>query len=206
MNKNLQYLRTDRAIINAFLELMKTKPFEKITVQDILDEAMVNRSTFYAHFRDKYDIAEQLQTRYVDELRKTIIEAKEKNPVKYSEINQFTTAYFIKNRTTLKALMKIKTEQIDIISEWNKLVRDEYLIASNSPNADLEANMYANIATGFLTCYIEKDNLSSDYPELFLEVFLNVVLKILTIDDDTEVKEMLTRRIIQKNSAKKRRG
>lgn len=35
---------------------MKDKPLQKITVRDITRQAMVNRSTFYAHFKDKYDL------------------------------------------------------------------------------------------------------------------------------------------------------
>jgi AcrR family transcriptional regulator len=33
---------------------------------------MVNRFTFYLHFKDKYEIAEKLQTYYVDELKRTL--------------------------------------------------------------------------------------------------------------------------------------
>lgn len=51
-------MRTDKAIINAFLTLCSRKGFEQMTIKDILDEAPVSRNTFYAHYRDKYDVAE----------------------------------------------------------------------------------------------------------------------------------------------------
>ena len=53
MQENPQFLRTDKAIKQALIHLLKTKSFEKITVQDILDETPVTRSTFYKHFHDK---------------------------------------------------------------------------------------------------------------------------------------------------------
>src|SRR5258708_12868863 len=42
----------------AFVELVATKPFQSITIQDIADRAMVNRATFYDHFTDKYALIE----------------------------------------------------------------------------------------------------------------------------------------------------
>lgn len=47
---------TKRAIINSFTELLKDKPFEKITVSDITAECGISRMTFYYHFHDIYDM------------------------------------------------------------------------------------------------------------------------------------------------------
>jgi len=44
------------ALGDALITLMREKPFEDITVQDVLDHAGVSRSTFYHHFRDKEDL------------------------------------------------------------------------------------------------------------------------------------------------------
>jgi AcrR family transcriptional regulator len=41
---------------DALVELVQEKPFDSITVQDVLDRAGVSRSTFYAHYRDKDDL------------------------------------------------------------------------------------------------------------------------------------------------------
>lgn len=41
---------------NALVELMLEKPFDDITVQNILDRADVGRSTFYDHYTDKEDL------------------------------------------------------------------------------------------------------------------------------------------------------
>ncbi|MBE9474579.1 MAG: TetR/AcrR family transcriptional regulator [Chloroflexi bacterium] len=47
-------LRTRKLIESSFLELLEEEDFQSITIQDITDRATINRSTFYAHFDDKY--------------------------------------------------------------------------------------------------------------------------------------------------------
>lgn len=57
MNKNdLRVRKTRAALYNALLKSMEEKPFEDIRVSDICNKALINRSTFYAHFEDKYDL------------------------------------------------------------------------------------------------------------------------------------------------------
>jgi AcrR family transcriptional regulator len=48
--------RTRDVLGDALVELMHKKPFEDITVQQVLDRAHVGRSTFYTHFRGKDDL------------------------------------------------------------------------------------------------------------------------------------------------------
>ncbi len=48
--------RTRDALGDALVELIQEKPFDTITVQDVLDRAGVGRSTFYLHFSNKDDL------------------------------------------------------------------------------------------------------------------------------------------------------
>lgn len=48
--------RTRRALHGALMSLILRKGYEAITVQDIIDEADVGRSTFYAHYTGKEDL------------------------------------------------------------------------------------------------------------------------------------------------------
>ena len=48
--------KTREALGDALVALMQEKPFDSITVQDLLDRANVGRSTFYSHFSDKEDL------------------------------------------------------------------------------------------------------------------------------------------------------
>ena len=48
--------RTRDALGDALIALMQEKPFDTITVQNVLDSAHVSRSTFYTHYSDKDDL------------------------------------------------------------------------------------------------------------------------------------------------------
>lgn len=56
MKEDLRIKRTHKLLSEALILLMSEKPFEKITVVDICEKAMVHRATFYAHFADKYEL------------------------------------------------------------------------------------------------------------------------------------------------------
>lgn len=53
-------LKTKCAIKAAFIELKSKKELNQITVKDLCDKANINKSTFYTHYKDIYDLSEQL--------------------------------------------------------------------------------------------------------------------------------------------------
>lgn len=60
-NMDLRVKKTRSSIINAFLQLRAKKPLERITVKELADLAEINKATFYLHYKDIYDLSEQLE-------------------------------------------------------------------------------------------------------------------------------------------------
>ena len=55
-NTDLRVIKTRNNLFNSLATLMKDKSFEEIKVSDICNEALINRSTFYSHYQDKYEL------------------------------------------------------------------------------------------------------------------------------------------------------
>lgn len=73
MPQDRRVRKSQAAIRHAFIDLLHKYDLEQITVQQISDLADVNRSTFYTHYIDKYDLLEKMEDEQVEIIR-TFIE------------------------------------------------------------------------------------------------------------------------------------
>ncbi len=78
-NRNAR--RTRALIEGAFLELMKEKPYTKISVREITEKADINRSTFYLHYQDVYDLLNKIETRITEDIKETIFQIRREDYV-----------------------------------------------------------------------------------------------------------------------------
>lgn len=74
VNKNDRRVRkTKKAFRDALAELMMEKELRNITVQELADRADIHRATFYTHYKDIYDLYEQLENIVVKELSEILV-------------------------------------------------------------------------------------------------------------------------------------
>ena len=71
--------RTRARLGSALVALIHEKPFNDVTVQEVLDRASVGRSTFYLHFRNKNDLLLSQLEMFLDTMSTTLSNRKEES-------------------------------------------------------------------------------------------------------------------------------
>lgn len=198
MSDNPQFKRTDKAIVMALISLLKRKPFEKITVQDILEETPVTRATFYAHYRDKYEIAEKMMDSFLQ--RRDRIRADIAHSTRPS--HEIMSGAFEFDQDFTKALLKIHTDRVDFRKIMAEELENEYLQGSSSPNKAVEAKIFAQAYVELYISFITADapNNSAEYA---YSIFIQVAASLLHLQNDKETLAFLEHRVSQKFSKHK---
>ncbi len=66
---------TKLAIRESLIELMQDQPISKISVKMLCEAADINRSTFYAHYRDQYDLLKAIQQEIIADVKAQVFSA-----------------------------------------------------------------------------------------------------------------------------------
>ena len=63
MQESNKRLKTKRTIENAMVQLLIEQPFDQISTVKLAEKAGISRSSFYTHYKDKYDMIEHYQSK-----------------------------------------------------------------------------------------------------------------------------------------------
>ena len=63
MQESNKRLKTKRTIENAMVQLLMEQPFDQISTVKLAEKAGISRSSFYTHYKDKYDMIEHYQSK-----------------------------------------------------------------------------------------------------------------------------------------------
>ncbi len=94
---DLRLIKTERAIINAFIELRSKKELEKISVKELCALACINKSTFYSHYKDIYELADAIENEVVASIMRNILHPEyiTENPKEFTK--ELFLAFFAQN-------------------------------------------------------------------------------------------------------------
>ena len=67
-NIDRRILKSQKAIQNAFLEMLLKDGFDMITIKELTEKAYISRKTFYLHYVDKYDLLNAVVNKHLEEL------------------------------------------------------------------------------------------------------------------------------------------
>jgi len=123
---DLRIQKTYKALTEAFLQLLKTKRFESITVNELCEVAMVRRATFYKHFADKYEFFTFFVQCVQSEFRKNaaLTESGDGGVSPYIEIIRFAFDFMDENEALVHSVMESSAFPVllDLVSE--QIIRD----------------------------------------------------------------------------------
>lgn len=118
---DLRIRKTYKALCDAFVTILEKKRFDDLTVNELCDEAMIRRATFYKHFADKYDFFSFFIRQKQDQF---ISQAKEETPPNgiYAYtlyLTQRSILYFKEHESLIQNILKsdMSASPLDIFNE-----------------------------------------------------------------------------------------
>jgi AcrR family transcriptional regulator len=139
---------------NSLVELMRRHPLSKISVKLLCETADINRSTFYAHYTDQYDLLRQLEQEVIVELEKHISKDDfSKHTSQTVEALNQIMIYIAKNADLFKILL---SENGD-----STFQRKIMLLAQQKTITDLRNDQFMDPRTSeYLQCFVTTGALS----------------------------------------------
>ena len=152
MNKNdLRYKRTDSIIRSSFKEMLERQPFSEITINDIADAAMINRSTFYLHYNDKNTLVADV----MDEYKRVIYDPFARGDGNFKENFADGERFVKRNRMLLAAIFELRAEPDGIMlkDQFFELLTRKYALLHrecDDPQVAIEAKVYAAAGIAYI--------------------------------------------------------
>lgn len=174
---DLRKKRTKQSIINAFLELRSKKALEKITVKELSELAFINKATFYSHYKDIYDLSEQLENETIDRVLTNIAQPEELI-TKPKEASEALAVAFISQSKLINILFSNNRTSILVNRLENKLKAHIFSIYPEYKN-DLKWDIILTflIQGGFYTYLSHSEQASPNY---LIDIVGNISEAILT--------------------------
>jgi AcrR family transcriptional regulator len=174
-SKDLRVQKTIRNIRASFIELLEEKDFSEITVQNILDRAMINRKTFYRYYKDKYDLAQQIIASFTDELIARFMERQLKSYTSTLELAERTYQILQEKRKEILALWNIRVNEINFYDTLLGILQEQYEKVLHDP--DEGKNIFSAYLAATLMLHAMKYmlDINADFtPEYMMSCLKNV--------------------------------
>lgn len=143
-----QRVRLTRNLLkNALVQLMQEQHLSKISIRALCEVADINRSTFYAHYTDQYDLLEKVEQEALDNLNKYLSRQDFNNdrPISLQVLTRVLD-YIKANIELFKALL---SENCDFA--FQKDLMELAQVISSQQNQSLDLRIQEYVETFFLS-------------------------------------------------------
>lgn len=123
LNRKIRYTRM--VLQDSLIELMREKPITKITIKELCEKADINRTTFYAHYTDQYDLLHKIEEEALSWIKEALASLLHKTDRHETiEIIEKICQSFLENSLHLQVLMS-ETGDINFQKELFTLIYQE---------------------------------------------------------------------------------
>ncbi|WP_455543658.1 TetR/AcrR family transcriptional regulator [Intestinibacter sp.] len=161
-HEDLRFSRTHDMIKNAFFELMDSVGFEKITVMNLTKKAMISRTTFYLHYKDKYDLLEQLENEILDGIKSIAVdfpldELAKNGLVEGKPIDQLRKVYeYVYENKQFFKLMMCNNRDTSFLYKLSESLRLTFPLTLNSDRLTIPKHYALSLVVGVQTSIISE--------------------------------------------------
>lgn len=176
---DLRIIKTHKAIRDAFIELLSEQNYDDITIQDILDKALVNRATFYKYYTGKSDLAGQMIDEFRQQVAKILSDRLNIDEQSLEMIMHCHGQRMFELRKQMLALWKIRTKRHNLYQDMFDLSKQNFIELAKkqnntgnlTPNLDYQATMMATLMMASIQYYFERNqpfpnNLHEDWENM----------------------------------------
>jgi len=178
--------KTKKSIRNALLELIKKKSIKNISVREIADTADINRGTFYIHYKDVYDLVEQIENEMYVGFNKVLDEYKPED-IKKDPVPMITGIYsYLYDNSNICLSLLSRNGDITFLEQIKTVVKNrlfsdwipDHLMKNFTKSADYEYfySFLISGCTGLIHSWLETG--MKDTPKYIAEL----TQRILTTD------------------------
>lgn len=107
MDRRKKYTRM--RLKDSLIELLKDKEITTITIKELCERADINRSTFYAHYRDQFDLLEGIEEELIEDMAAYMAQYEEQQEDDRQMIEKLI-AYFASKEDACRVLLSDKKD------------------------------------------------------------------------------------------------
>ena len=178
-------LKTEKAVYEAFGNVLTRKSYYDITIEDILKESNVSRSTFYAHYKTKDELLHSITDHIFEHVfshslsEEATHDFSKSDIFDYSHLITHTLYHLLEEKELVKAILSNETKDIFLNAMRQKVNNISKLVVRDNGEKDIPTELRVmKVTETFILCvnYWFKNN-CEETPEKITQYFFKLNTK-----------------------------